>query len=121
MTAENCYGRGESRTNCRRSFRHCWRIVLVFLEQQEMVAGAHASRPFAGRDSYRAGAEFSDRALHLHAVLGPQCAEASLAELESNRSRRGNFSGAGLAHTFLRGASPSIWPLCAMVHRPLAN
>jgi hypothetical protein len=86
-----------------------------------MVAGADASRPFPDRDPYRPGAEFSDRALHLHAVLGHQCAEASLAELESNRSRGGNLSGAGLAHTFLRGARPSLWPLCTMVHRPVAN
>ena len=86
-----------------------------------MVAGAHADCPFPDRDPYRIGTELSDSAFHLHAVLGHQCAEASLAELESHRSRRGNFSGAGLADTFLRGARPSIWPLCAMVHRPVAN
>ena len=86
-----------------------------------MVVGAHAGCPFLDRDPYRVGAELSNRAFHLHAVLGHQCAEASLAELESNRSRRGNFSGTGLAHPLLLDARASIWPLCAMVHRPVAN
>jgi hypothetical protein len=60
-----------------------------------MVAGAPAGRPFPDWDSYRVGAELGDRAFHLHAILENQSAEASLSELESNRLRRGNFSGAG--------------------------
>jgi hypothetical protein len=86
-----------------------------------MVAGAHADCPFPDRDPYRIGTGLSDSAFHLHAVLGHHCAEPSLAELESNRSRRGHFSGTRLAHPLLLGARASIWPLCATVHRPVAN
>lgn len=86
-----------------------------------MVACADANRAVSDRCAHHPCTELGRGAFYLYVVLGACCAEERVANLETYRSSRRDIPGAGLAHSFLRGPRPAVWPFRSFVQRFAAD